>query len=102
MTSLIRYLFLFLAGLLLVRLILEKLLGGKVRRNPSGARSGGSNRERPSRTIEGQTVRDPQCGMHVAQDLAIPARSHGRRLFFCSEECRDAYLEGMKPTGTDA
>lgn len=100
MISLFRYLLLFLAGILLVRLILEKLVGGRVRRNQ--ARSGGAGRHRPPRTIKGQTVRDPQCGMHVAQDLAIPASSQGRRIFFCSEECRDAYLEGMKPTGTDA
>jgi YHS domain-containing protein len=37
-------------------------------------------------------VRDPICGMHVAEELAIPDRTEGKLLHFCSAECRDQYL----------
>jgi len=37
-------------------------------------------------------VRDPQCGMHVAEELAIPVRMENELIHFCSPECRDRYL----------
>ena len=37
-------------------------------------------------------VRDPVCGMHVAEELAIPLREGGELLHFCSTGCRDKYL----------
>jgi YHS domain-containing protein len=39
-------------------------------------------------------VRDPVCGAHVAEVLAIPLREGGELLHFCSAECRDEYLRG--------
>jgi hypothetical protein len=36
-------------------------------------------------------VRDPFCGVHVAQVLAIPLRDGGETLHFCSVNCRDEY-----------
>ncbi|HSR70397.1 MAG TPA: hypothetical protein VLU25_20875 [Acidobacteriota bacterium] len=103
MTSLIRYLLLFLAGLLLARLVLDKLLGGRANRSKRRRASGRAKRHDPDRvrTISGKMVRDPQCGMHVAQNLAITARSQGEQLYFCSADCRDAFFEKMRPTGTD-
>lgn len=38
-----------------------------------------------------QLVRDPVCGMHLAETLAIPFRDHGELVHFCSAECRDKY-----------
>ncbi len=38
-------------------------------------------------------VKDPQCGMYVATDLAITARSKDQTLHFCSEDCRDKFLQ---------
>jgi YHS domain-containing protein len=38
-----------------------------------------------------QLVRDPVCGMHLAETLAIPFRDRGELLHFCSAECRDKY-----------
>jgi len=38
-----------------------------------------------------QLVRDPVCGMHLAETLAIPFRDRGALLHFCSAECRDKY-----------
>ena len=37
-------------------------------------------------------VRDPQCGMHIAEELAIPVRMENELIHFCSPECRDRYL----------
>jgi hypothetical protein len=37
-------------------------------------------------------VRDPVCGVHVAEVLAVPLRDHGELLHFCSNGCRDQYL----------
>ncbi len=37
-------------------------------------------------------VRDPLCGMHVAEELAIPLGSGSEVIHFCSPECRDRYL----------
>lgn len=37
-------------------------------------------------------VRDPVCGVHLAEVLAIPLRENGELLHFCSPACRDTYL----------
>jgi len=37
-------------------------------------------------------VRDPVCGTHVAEELAISARTGNEVIHFCSAECRDRYL----------
>jgi len=42
-----------------------------------------------------QLVRDPVCGMHLAETLAIPYRDRGELVHFCSAECRDKYASGI-------
>jgi len=56
----------------------------------SGASSGsqGSSNRR--------LVRDPVCGVHVAEVLAIPLREGDEVMHFCSTACRDAYLGNAK------
>src|SRR5580704_8907605 len=39
-------------------------------------------------------VRDPVCGMHVAEVLAVPLRESGELVHFCSAACRDKYVNG--------
>jgi YHS domain-containing protein len=41
-------------------------------------------------------VRDPVCGVHVAEVLAIPLREGGETLHFCSITCRDQYVGSIK------
>jgi YHS domain-containing protein len=41
-------------------------------------------------------VRDPVCGMHVAEVLAIPLRESGELVHFCSTACRDKYLSSTQ------
>ena len=36
-------------------------------------------------------VRDPVCGVHIAEERAIPLRTGGEVLHFCSAACRDQY-----------
>lgn len=36
-------------------------------------------------------VRDPVCGVHVAEVLAIPLHEGSETLHFCSVACRDEY-----------
>lgn len=47
-------------------------------------------------TTAEKLVRDPVCGMHVAEKLALPLREGTETVHFCSSECRDKYASGMK------
>jgi hypothetical protein len=40
-------------------------------------------------------VRDPVCGVHVAEVLAIPLREGTETLHFCSTVCRDQYASSI-------
>ncbi len=40
--------------------------------------------------------RDPVCGMHVSEDIAITVRNGSETLHFCSAECRDRYLGSQR------
>ncbi|HUL35335.1 MAG TPA: YHS domain-containing protein [Candidatus Eisenbacteria bacterium] len=56
----------------------------------------GTNRNEPldvpSNTVARKLVRDPVCGMHLAEGLAIVERSGGQAVYFCSEECRNRFI----------
>ena len=62
----------------------------------------GANQPTPGRGVDApgpseckalarRLVRDPLCGVHVAEVLAIPVRDGGETLHFCSVNCRDEY-----------
>jgi len=36
-------------------------------------------------------VKDPVCGMHLAEELALPMSVDGETQYFCSQECRAKY-----------
>ena len=36
-------------------------------------------------------VRDPVCGVHITEERAIPLRTGGEIVHFCSVACRDQY-----------
>ena len=54
------------------------------------------NSDRARETVSGQMIKDPQCGMYVAADLAITKRVKGEILHFCGEECRDKFINQRK------
>lgn len=86
MTWLLRFLLLVMF-FFLIRKVVAYLFGGGSsstvkRKPPSGTRA-----------IEGQMVKDPQCGMYVASSLAVTLDHGTERLYFCSEDCREGYLK---------
>ncbi len=60
----------------------------------SGAAAGTGNAE--SGVAARRLVRDPVCGMHVAEVLAVPLREGGELVHFCSTACRDKYVSGTQ------
>jgi YHS domain-containing protein len=46
----------------------------------------------------GRLVRDPVCGMHLAESLALAERIGGELVHFCSPECREKYSRGEGAT----
>jgi len=63
--------------------------------NSMGAASTGRQQpiDVPSDAVSRKLVRDPVCGMHLAEGLAITERSSsGEPVFFCSEECRNKFI----------
>jgi len=55
-------------------------------------RNGNDPLDVPSDAVARRLVRDPVCGMHLAENLAIAERSSGRPVYFCSEECRNKFM----------
>jgi YHS domain-containing protein len=90
MTSIVRILR-FLFWVIIVSWSLSLL-----RRLVNGMGAGAVKRDEPldvpSGAVARKLVRDPVCGMHLAENLALAERSGGQSFYFCSEECRDKFL----------
>jgi YHS domain-containing protein len=56
----------------------------------------------PSDAGSRKLVRDPVCGMHLAEGLAIAERSGGDSVFFCSEECRNKFMDEPRKFAANA
>ena len=86
--------------------LLKKLVTWMVRGATQNAESASQREPEISKNSGGtvgvsrRLVRDPVCGAHVAEVLAIPLRAGGELIHFCSVECRDKYL--LTNAGTDA
>jgi YHS domain-containing protein len=50
----------------------------------------------PNDAVSRKLVRDPVCGMHLAESVAIPLREGGELLHFCSRDCRQKYLADVR------
>jgi YHS domain-containing protein len=73
--------------------------------NSMGAAATGSEQpiDVPSDAVSRKLVRDPVCGMHLAEGLAIAERSSGGEpVFFCSEECRNKFVDEPKKFAANA
>jgi YHS domain-containing protein len=73
--------------------------------NSMGAAATGSEQpiDVPSDAVSRKLVRDPVCGMHLAEGLAIAERSSGGEpIFFCSEECRNKFVDEPKKFAANA
>jgi YHS domain-containing protein len=81
--------FLLLILLLLLARALMRFFGGVIQ----GATTQGPTGGRPASPPVTKMVQDPVCGTYVVPDKAIAlARGRGTT-FFCSEDCRQKYLE---------
>ena len=69
--------------------LLKRFLGSMVR----NAETENQNQPVQDVPVSKRLVRDPLCGMHVAEELAIPMRAGNELIHFCSQECRDQYLK---------
>jgi len=57
----------------------------------SGVPGGPSYSQGSQQLVPRQLMRDPVCGMHMPENLAITYRDNGELKYFCSVECRDKY-----------
>jgi YHS domain-containing protein len=77
-----------------------------LRRLVNSMGAAGTNRNEPldvpSSAVGRKLVRDPVCGMHLAENLALVERSGGQPVYFCSEECRKTFLGEPKKFAANA
>ncbi len=79
---------LFLVLVSVIRLLLTRVFSPTLKMH-SRPRAGS---DRAREKVAGRVMKDPQCGMYVATDLAFTTRVKGETLHFCSEECRDNFV----------
>jgi YHS domain-containing protein len=84
---LIRFVFWILIVSWVIRLVGSLLAGGK-QASVSGT---GSAAAKDSAMRGKRLVKDPVCGMHLAEELALPMSADGETQYFCSQECRAKY-----------
>jgi YHS domain-containing protein len=84
---LIRFIFWVLIVSWVIRLV-GRLLGGS--RPASVGATGTAAKDDPA-TRGKRLVKDPVCGMHLAEELALPMHANGGTQYFCSQECRAKY-----------
>jgi len=62
----------------------------------AGAGAGSAAGDTQNGVAARRLVRDPVCGTHVAEVLAVPLREGGELVHFCSAACRDKYMNGAQ------
>lgn len=72
----------------LVTMIIQRLFG-----RPQSARQGAQGAGAPDshQSRQGETARDPVCGMFVSTEVSVPLKENGKTLHFCSRECLERY-----------
>jgi YHS domain-containing protein len=56
----------------------------------------------PNDAVNQKLVRDPVCGMHLAEGLSLPLKQGGEIVHFCSPDCRDKFLNGTQKISASA
>jgi YHS domain-containing protein len=57
----------------------------------------------PGDAVSRKLVRDPVCGMHLAEGLALAERSSGGDpVYFCSQECRNKFMDEPRKFAANA
>lgn len=83
--------------------LLRRLVGWMMRKampvgqaNAGGGGAGAQSSNTGGELAARRLVRDPICGMHVAEELSIPLREGEGLVHFCSAECRDKYIKSAR------
>src|ERR1700722_3266702 len=79
--------------------ILARLFGG--RNQPATPQANSAGAEQPAIGRK-RLVKDPVCGMHLAEELGLPVNANGQTQYFCSPECRANYETGVLPRAANA
>lgn len=90
LARIVRYIFWILIvswSVALLRRLVRAMAGGATSASPYAGQAN---------TASQKLVRDPVCGMHVAEGLALPYGQGDETQFFCSAECRDKYAAEIK------
>jgi YHS domain-containing protein len=92
----IRYLIFAVLAYLLYRLLRRYLFGPQDTYVDSG-------RWKQRSEVEEEVIKDPQCGVYCPKKEMIPLKSEGMVLHFCSEKCKNLYLQthGKKETRSE-
>ena len=69
--------------------LVGRLFSGDSR--PSSVPGATANAAGDSEPHSKRLVKDPVCGMHVAEELALPLSANGETQYFCSDDCRAKY-----------
>ena len=72
--------------------LLGRILGGS--RQAAQPAAGAATSGEPGLSSK-RLVKDPVCGMHMAEELALPMSKNGETQYFCSPECRAKYESGV-------
>jgi hypothetical protein len=103
LARIIRFLFWLLIvswSVVLLRRVLAWILPGampaQTEQDAAGAGVGSGSGDTQNAAAPRRLVRDPVCGIHVAEVLAIPLRESGELVHFCSVACRDKYVNGSQ------
>jgi len=87
---LLRYFLLFLLLLFLARFV-WRLLSAIIQ---GASTTGGASRDgRPASPPAVKMMRDPVCGTYVVPGKALEMARGRETLYFCSDKCRDEYLQ---------
>jgi len=85
---LFRFVFWVLIVSWVIKLIGRLLTGGS---RPGSAPEAATATSNDSEPRGKRLVKDPVCGMHMAEELALPLSANGETQYFCSEDCRAKY-----------
>jgi len=92
MVSILLRIFLLIFALWLLRRFLGTFMGNSQKAKPKNSTAGSAN----------YMVKDPVCGMYMDSRLAVRLERRKEEFYFCSEECKNKYLndstrEGVGP-----
>ena len=90
-------------GVALLRRLVRGAMPAQMDHDADGEVSVGSGSEPAQGGLAARKlVRDPVCGMHVAEQLSIPLREGRELVHFCSMECRDKYAKNAQRKAANA